>query len=49
MTSRGGLRRWLWPMVFALHLPDLVFLYFAHAQPTNMGLIQAGVMLWLDG
>jgi len=45
VTSRGGLRRWLWPMVFALHLPDLVFLYFAYTQPTNMLLIQVGVMV----
>jgi PAT family beta-lactamase induction signal transducer AmpG len=45
VTSRDGLKRWLWPMVFALHLPDLVFLYFAYAQPTNMLLIQSGVML----
>ena len=45
VTSRDGLPRWLWPMVFALHLPDLVFLYFAYAQPTNMMLIQAGVMI----
>jgi PAT family beta-lactamase induction signal transducer AmpG len=45
VTSRDGLRRWLWPMVFALHLPDLVFLYFAYTQPTHMGMIQAGVMV----
>jgi PAT family beta-lactamase induction signal transducer AmpG len=45
VTSRDGLRRWLWPMVFALHLPDLVFLYFAYTQPSNMALIQAGVMV----
>jgi PAT family beta-lactamase induction signal transducer AmpG len=45
VTSRDGLKRWLWPMVLALHLPDLVFLYMAYTQPTNMVLIQAGVML----
>jgi PAT family beta-lactamase induction signal transducer AmpG len=45
VTSRDGLRRWLWPMVFALHLPDLVFLYLAYTQPTNMLLIRAGVMV----
>jgi MFS transporter, PAT family, beta-lactamase induction signal transducer AmpG len=45
VISRDGLRRWLWPMVLALHLPDLVFLYLAYTQPSNLLLIQAGVMV----
>jgi PAT family beta-lactamase induction signal transducer AmpG len=45
VTSRHGLRRWLWPMVFALHLPDLVFLYLAHVQPTDLMIIRVGVMI----
>ena len=28
-------------MVFAVHLPDLVFVYLSHAQPTNFYLISA--------
>jgi PAT family beta-lactamase induction signal transducer AmpG len=27
-------------MLFAIHLPDAVFIYMAHAQPTNLPLIQ---------
>ena len=34
--ARDGLRRWLWPMVFAMHLPNLVFVYLAFAQPTSI-------------
>jgi PAT family beta-lactamase induction signal transducer AmpG len=42
-ASRHGLRAWLWPMLFAIHLPDLVFVYLAYAQPENLGLIQLGI------
>jgi len=39
LISRLGLKRCLWLMVFAVHLPDLVFVYLSHAQPTNFYLI----------
>ena len=32
--SRFGFRRAVWPMVAAMHLPDLFFVYLAIAQPT---------------
>jgi PAT family beta-lactamase induction signal transducer AmpG len=41
LISRLGLKRCLWLMVFAVHLPDLVFVYLSHAQPTNFYLISA--------
>lgn len=31
--SKYGFRRCLWPMVFALHVPDVFYLYMAYAQP----------------
>ena len=37
--SRGGLRRWLWPMAAALALPCGVYLYLAIALPQNFLLI----------
>jgi MFS transporter, PAT family, beta-lactamase induction signal transducer AmpG len=40
VAARHGLKAWLWPMLFAIHLPDAVFIYMAHAQPTNLPLIQ---------
>jgi PAT family beta-lactamase induction signal transducer AmpG len=40
VASRHGLKAWLWPMLFAIHLPDAVFIYLAHAQPTNLFLVQ---------
>src|SRR5262249_9797578 len=45
LISRRGLKFWLWPMVFAMHLPDAVFVYLAHVQPHNLTLISACVAL----
>jgi PAT family beta-lactamase induction signal transducer AmpG len=38
--SRHGLKRWLWPMMLAIHLPDAVFIYLAYAQPASLPMIQ---------
>jgi MFS transporter, PAT family, beta-lactamase induction signal transducer AmpG len=43
--ARHGLRRWLWPMVAAMHVPNLVFVYLAFAQPTSVALIGAALAL----
>lgn len=40
---RNGLKFWLWPMVLIMHLPDLIFVYLSHAQPTNLWLIGSAV------
>jgi PAT family beta-lactamase induction signal transducer AmpG len=39
LISRIGLKRCLWLMVCAVHLPDLVFVYLSSAQPQNFGVI----------
>jgi PAT family beta-lactamase induction signal transducer AmpG len=41
LISRHGLKRCLWLMVFAVHLPDLVFVYLSAAQPGNFYLVCA--------
>jgi PAT family beta-lactamase induction signal transducer AmpG len=41
LISRHGLKRCLWLMVFAVHLPDLVFVYLSSAQPGNFYLVSA--------
>jgi len=38
-----GLKFCLWIMVFAMHLPDLVFIYLSRALPTNFHLINLAV------
>ena len=39
--SRGGLKRWLWPMVWAISLPDIVYVYLSYVQPSNLYLISS--------
>ena len=41
--ARDGLRRWLWPMVLAMHLPNLIFVFLAFAQPTDVVAISAAL------
>ncbi|KQV89968.1 MFS transporter [Massilia sp. Root351] len=41
VISRFGLKRCLWPMAFAVHVPDLVFVYLSSALPENIYLISA--------
>lgn len=41
LASRDGLKRWLWPFVIALTLPDLVYVYMSYAMPSNLLLISS--------
>jgi len=43
LISRLGLKRCLWLMVFAVHLPDLVFVYLSQAQPTSFAVVCASL------
>ena len=45
-ASRDGLKRWLWPMVMAITLPDLVYVYLSYAQPSD--LISIGVCIFVE-
>ena len=36
VAGRDGLKRWLWPMVMAITLPDLVYVYLSFALPANL-------------
>ncbi len=43
VISRNGLRRWIWIMVFAMHLPDAIFIWLSCAQPESLLLINLAV------
>jgi PAT family beta-lactamase induction signal transducer AmpG len=43
VVARHGLKFWLWPMLLAIHLPDVVFIWLAYARPENLFAIGAGV------
>ena len=40
---RKGLKYWLWIMVCAMHLPDLIFVYLSYALPSNLLIINLAV------
>ena len=42
LISRYGFRRCLWPMVLALHVPDVFYLYMAYAQPALQQIVVFG-------
>ena len=35
-ASRDGLKRWLWPMVLAITLPDIVYVLLAYLLPSSL-------------
>ncbi len=43
VISRHGLQRWLWPMVAAVHLPNVLYVALAAWQPTSLALVTAAV------
>jgi PAT family beta-lactamase induction signal transducer AmpG len=43
--SRGGLKKWLWPMVMAISIPDLVYVYLSYAQPDSLPVINSCIFI----
>ena len=44
-AARNGLKRWLWPMVIAITLPDLVYVYLSYALPASLFIINICIFL----
>lgn len=44
-VSRHGLRRWLWPMVWAISLPDIVYVYMSYTLPSNLWIINGCIFI----
>ena len=44
-ASRGGLQRWLWPMVFAITLPDVVYVYLSYALPSDLIIVGSCIVV----
>ena len=45
LVSRTGLKRWWWPMIAAISLPDAVYIYLAMAQPSSLLTINSCVAI----
>ena len=43
VISIGGLRKWIWPMLIAVHVPNLVFVYLAYTQPSDTIIIATAI------
>jgi PAT family beta-lactamase induction signal transducer AmpG len=44
-ASRDGLKHWLWPMVIAITLPDLVYVYLSYALPESLIIVNVCVFI----
>ena len=45
LASRDGLKRWLWPMVVAFTLPEIVYVYLSYVLPSSLIIINACVFV----
>ena len=43
--SRGGLKKWIWPMLLAVHVPNLAFIYLAYTQPSSIAVISTAIAI----
>ena len=43
--GKDGLKKWLWPMVCAITLPDIVYVFMAYALPANLLIVNVCVFI----
>lgn len=44
-VARHGLKRWIWPMVCAISIPDAVYIYLSYALPESLTIVNACVFV----
>ena len=44
-AAHGGLKRWLWPMVCAITLPDLVYVYLSYVQDQSLWVVNTCIFI----
>ncbi|NNE34097.1 MAG: MFS transporter [Rhodothermales bacterium] len=45
LAARDGLRRWFWPMVIAINVPNAVYLYLATVRPESLLIVNVAVAI----
>jgi PAT family beta-lactamase induction signal transducer AmpG len=45
LVSRNGLKYWMLPMVFAMNLPNLMYVFLAFVQPQNLWIVTGSVII----
>jgi MFS transporter, PAT family, beta-lactamase induction signal transducer AmpG len=43
--SRKGLRFWLWPMLLAIHVPNIAYVFLAYTQPSSLTVVATAVAI----
>ena len=43
--AHGGFRKWIWPMVFSISLPNAVYIYLAYFQPDSLPIVNVCVFI----
>lgn len=44
-VARHGLKRWIWPMVCAISIPDAVYVYLSYALPESLTIVNACIFI----
>ena len=44
-VANKGLRYWLWPMVWSISLPDIVYVYLSHFQDSSLWLVNSCIFI----
>jgi PAT family beta-lactamase induction signal transducer AmpG len=45
VISLGGLKKWIWPMLLAVHVPNLAFVFLSFTQPTSVAVISTAIAI----
>lgn len=45
LAAKDGLKKWIWPMIFAINLPNLVYVYLAAATPDSFIIVNICVAI----
>ncbi|RMD50676.1 MAG: MFS transporter, partial [Ignavibacteria bacterium] len=45
LAAKDGLKKWLWPMIIAINVPNAVYIYLSYAQPDSFLIINFCVAL----
>ncbi|MDL2323208.1 MFS transporter [Bacteroidales bacterium OttesenSCG-928-A17] len=45
LASKGGLKKWLWPMMLSMLLTSVTFVYLAYVQPENLWVVSVCVLI----
>jgi PAT family beta-lactamase induction signal transducer AmpG len=44
-AAKGGLKKWLWPMVWSITIPDIVYVYMSYAHTTSIFTISTCIFI----